>query len=186
MPSVSAATRPYSSKPAAASPLIPALAAAVGAVSCFLPWFRVDLSKVGAALDHAAGNAFAQMGDVQIEGASLSGFGESVNGLFGSMNIQGTVNAAGVDGWVGIAVLVLLGASAMLQLVSASNDGASARSMVQLSLVGSVLAVGLTFYACTQLGGPVGPHVGLGLAVVGAAVATATSIRRVGSLQAAA
>jgi hypothetical protein len=186
MPEAVAATRPYPTRPATAGALTPALAAAAGAIACLLPWFRVDLSKLGAALDHAANDAFGRLGNVQIEGAPMAGFGEAMNGVFGTLGVQGTVTAAGIDSWVGVTVLILLAVSATLQLVASSADNGSARTMVTVSLVGSVLATCFSLYACTQLGGPVGPHIGLGIAVVAAAVATTASVRRLGSLPAAA
>ena len=111
---------------------------------------------------------------------------EAMNGVFGTLGVQGTVTAAGIDSWVGVTVLILLAVSATLQLVASSADNGSARTMVTVSLVGSVLATCFSLYACTQLGGPVGPHIGLGIAVVAAAVATTASVRRLGSLPAAA
>jgi len=178
------ATRLYTPRPADSGPLVAVIAAAAAAVACFLPWFRIDLHKLGAAFDRAASDAFVQLdGGSPLGGASGSRFGEAMNGVFGSLGLQGTLDAAGIDGWIGISVLVLMGGFALVQMLAASGTHETMRGLASIGVILAVLATCLALYACTQLSGPVRPHIGLVVAIAGCAVATTASIRRLGSMQ---
>lgn len=176
MPNRTHATSPSVRTSAASAPgaMPAAIVAGIGALACFLPWYRVDLGSLGSALDASLRNA---MGGAQ--GGGLQGFGNAMNSTFGSLGVTGTVTATGVDGWAGIVALLALGAVAVLHLLESSQGAADARSNL---LVGSValgvLGSGCALYGLSQLGGPVGIHVGLVATLLGAIGATVLSVKR--------
>lgn len=149
------------------------LAAAVAALACFLPWYRIDFSAMTSALDAsfrgATGTAMP----------GLEGFGSAMSGMFGGLGVSGTINASGVDGWVGVAALVSFAVAAILHLVEGNAASKQSRGpLLVMTVVASILGAGFTLYSATHLGGPVGVHFGLIATVIAASAATILSIRR--------
>jgi len=150
-----------------------ALAAAIAAVACFMPWLRVDLAAVPAAVDAA----FRDMTGGSMPG--LDGATASLNGMFSGGGISGTVTAAGIDGWVGILALFALVLAATLHLAESAAATAQSRGLMLVgALLFAVVGSCCTLYTCTQIGGPVGIHVGLVIAMAGALAAAGLSVTR--------
>lgn len=168
------------SSPMPASPVpgaIPAsIAAGVGALACFLPWYNFQLASFDSALDTAVTNAFG----ASVPGGSFPGFGDEVSGIFGGLSeLVGTVSVTGIDMWPGMVALLALAAAAIMHLLELSQGNEKSRSNL---LVGSVIlsAVGgaCAIYGLSQIGGPVGVHVGLVMTLLGGLGATVLSVKR--------
>lgn len=150
-----------------------AVAAVIGAIACFMPWYRVDLAAVPAAVDAA----FRDMMGAPMPG--MDGAAAALGGVFASGGISGVVTAAGVDGWIGITALFALGLCATLHLAESFAATAHSRSLMLVgALLLAVVGSGCTLYGLTQLGGPVGVHVGLVISAVGALGAAGLSVTR--------
>lgn len=166
------AARQTASGPVPNGPLA-ALAAAIAAVACFMPWLRVDLAAIPAAVNAS----FREATGATMPG--MEGATAAVNSMLSSGGIAGTVTAAGIDGWVGILALFALALAATLHLAESVAASPQSRSMM---LVGALLfaVVGgcCALYTLTQLGGPVGIHVGLVITTAGALAAAGLSVTR--------
>ena len=157
------------SVPAVSSRMAATIAAGFAAVACLLPWYRIDLSTVTSALDASMRGAM---------GGAVPGIG-GLQGMFSGLGISGTVNVAGTDSWVGVAALVACALVALLHLIEASAASAqSRRSLLVMAVVASVAGVGLALYSVTQLGGPIGIHVGLVAVLIAVIVSAVLSVRR--------
>ncbi len=139
------------------------IAAAVAALACFLPWFRIDFA--------AAVSAMPAMPGMEGIGSAMSGM---LSGLAGA-----SVNAAGVDGWVGVATLVTFAVAAALLLIEGNAASKQSRGpLLVAAVVVSAVGSGFVLYAATQLGGPVGIHIGLVVTILAAVATMMLSVRR--------
>jgi hypothetical protein len=151
-----------------------AIVAGIGALACFLPWYRVNLGAMGSALDASFASAFG--GNAQ---GGFEGLGKSMSGMLSGLGVSGTVNAAGVSNWIGVVALLALGAAAVLHLLESSQRDAHSRSNLLVGSVAlSVLGSGCALFGLSQIGGPVGVHVGLVATLLGGIGATVLSVRR--------
>lgn len=148
-----------------------AIAAAVGVLGCFLPWYRATLESVGKAADAA----FAGMFGGSPPGGGSFGFANTLGGL----GVSGSVTAKGLDQWFGVGVLLLLGATAFLHFFEGSQRSVQDRSnLLTAAVASSAGGAALALYGLTQVGGPFSPHVGLFVSLIAAGAATFLSIKR--------
>ena len=155
-----------------------AISAGVGALACFLPWYRVSLGSLGSALDATVASAFGGAPS----GAGFQGMGSSLTNAMGGLGISGTVTAKGVDGWFGVVAMLVLAAAAFLHvMVPSQRDQATRRNMLMGSLALGGLGIVCTLYGLSNLGGPVGIHVGLVVTLLGSVGATVFAMKQLQS-----
>lgn len=146
------------------------IAAAVAALACFLPWFRIDFAAMTSSLQAS----FQGATDAAMPG--MAGFGSAVSEMLGG---SGTINAAGVDAWVGVAALVAFAVAGTLLLIEGNAASKQSRGpLLVAAVVASVVGSGFVLYSVTQLGGPVGIHIGLVVTILAAVATMMLSVRR--------
>ena len=141
-----------------------AIAAIATAVATVLPWFQVDFSKMGGSFPFGAG---------------LNEAGTMLGNLMGQMAGAPVMTVKAIEGWLGKVILVAALVTAVMALVETTAAQAVSQAKLMLgSFLAGLTCLGLTIFACTDLGGPIGIQFGLVVAVLASIALSVLTYRR--------
>ena len=154
-----------------------AIAGGVGALACFLPWYHCQVAPFGSAIGQAFSNVFE--GFAQGAGVDVGSVGGGVANPLGGLTVTGSVSVMGLDMWTGKFALLALMVGAVMHLFESAQGSEKTRSNLLVgSVILSAIGSGCAVYGLSQIGGPVGVHVGLVATLLAGIGAVVLSVRR--------